>query len=420
MKERIITGIDIGSSKISSVIASINNDNKLQICGMGTSPSEGISNGKVQDLKVFSDAIHNALSIAEKVAGFEADNLYVSIAGPHIMFKVTQGRISLASGQGPSEIEQIHVEQVINDAVLDLKRHISNDKYEIIHCIPQYYTIDSQENILNPIGMIGYALCVKTLIILAEIAPMRNIRKALDMVGFSKVEYVFAPIASSKAVLNHDEKKLGALMIDMGGSITDMLMMNNGFIKFAISVAKGSHLITHDLYTQLKTPPAFAEQLKIEIGDCCSEEVNHETYVNIEGISGRPGSSAPLDLITELIEARSTEILEEVYKQYLTNYQDSNVLTAGIVLTGGASMMKNIDRLCFKVFNMPVRIASPEFHHISGPVSGLASPHYSTVVGLLYFALEKECISGHSGRKTASVNVNGIFKSIIKLFKEFV
>ncbi|HOD55589.1 MAG TPA: cell division protein FtsA, partial [Candidatus Cloacimonadota bacterium] len=160
MKERIITGIDIGSSKISSVIASINNDNKLQICGMGTSPSEGISNGKVQDLKVFSDAIHNALSIAEKVAGFEADNLYVSIAGPHIMFKVTQGRISLASGQGPSEIEQIHVEQVINDAVLDLKRHISNDKYEIIHCIPQYYTIDSQENILNPIGMIGYALCV--------------------------------------------------------------------------------------------------------------------------------------------------------------------------------------------------------------------------------------------------------------------
>jgi len=398
----------------------IDKNNKIKLLGTGICESEGIANGKVQDLKLLSDAILSSITTAEKAAEKTAQNLYVAISGPYLTFRTSQGTIPVTSGQGPSEIEQIHIDQVINNLLLDIKRHFSADKYEIIHCIPQYYTIDGQENIANPIGMIGYALSVKALIIIAETAPLRNIRKSIEMAGFRNATYVFSPIATAKAIMNKDEKELGALMIDIGGNISDLLMISNRYPRLAISIDKGSKLITYDLYTQLKTPPAFAEQLKIEYGDCFPQEVSPEINVNIDGIGGRQAGVVPLDYINQIIEERTKDILDEVYKQYLNNYQETNSLTAGIVLTGGASKMKNIDALCFNIFNMPVRIAYPDFSRFNEPIQQLNSPSFSTLVGLIYYALQEEAENKKSNRISFSLNFSSIKNTITNIFKEFL
>lgn len=421
MKERLITVLELGTTKISVIISSINNDNKLEIRGVGTAESAGIDKGIVTDLKIFSEAIQSAITIAEESAKLTAENLYVSISGEFIVSKVTTGRISLVGSNGPSEILQVHIEQVINDAKQDLKKHHINEKYEIIHCIPQYFCIDSQSGISNPIGMIGYALSVSTLIIMADIAPMRNIRKAIEMTGFNEVEFVFAPIASAKAVLNEDEKKLGSLMLDFGGGTCDLLIMNRNFTKLAVSLSKGSQLVTQDLSVQLKTPPRFAETLKLELGNCYANSVDHETTVSIDGIGGRASSVAHLHFISQIIEARMREILEDTYRFFLNNFQEAEYLTAGIVLTGGAALTQNIVVLCEEIFNMPVRIGYPEFSLISGPVSRLDMPSNATIIGLLYFALEQETEGDEGGRVNMNIskNINGFFKNIIKLFKDF-
>ncbi len=419
MKERLITGLELGSSKISALISSINQDNKLEIRGAGFSESEGIDRGIVTDLKLFSDSIQRALNMAEEAANLNADNLYVSVSGDFIIYKITTGRISLVSGNGPSEIEQFHIDQVINDAKQDLKKHHGNDKYEILHCIPQYFTIDAQVGISNPVGMIGYALSVSTLIILADIAPMRNIRKAIQMLDFDDVTFVYAPIATSKAVLNTDEKKLGCLMIDFGGGTTDLLIMERNFVRLALTVPKGSQLITHDLSLQLKTPPRFAETLKIELGECLSELVNPETRVNVEGIGGREHTVVHLNFISQIIEARVREIFEEAYKHYIQNYpQAEDLLIAGIVLTGGGALSKNADILCSKIFNMAIRIGTPEFHLISGPVSRIDLPNHATIIGLLYYAYEAESISSIKNFNLKN-NISSLFKPLVKLFKDF-
>jgi len=418
MKETIITGLDIGSAKISSVIASIDKDLKITVLGIGKAKTAGFLNGKVQDLKLFSESIISSITTAESVANKTAQNLYVSIAGSYLSSHISQGTVHLTSGQGLTEIEQLHVDHVLSNAVIENKRHFNSEQYEIIHCIPQYYTLDEQENIPNPIGMDGYELSVKALIVTAEVAPMRNIKKAIKMAGFSEAKYVYAPIASAKATMNEYEQDLGGLLLDVGSNISDLLLMNKKYPQFALSVDKGSQLITYDLYTHLKTTPDFAEQIKIEVNNYANDTAYPGTDVEIKGIGGRPAGVVPLDFIIKIIEDRVEEILNEVYKHYLNNYQKINSPVAGIVLTGGAAHMNCFSKLCYKIFNMSVRITYPDFSGFTSIVQDLNTPNYSTIVGTLYFALDDLTGNKKESNFNFSFGLKGIKQSIINFFKE--
>ncbi len=421
MKERIITAIDIGSTKVCAIISVINSENKLEIRGVGTSESQGIEKGIVNDLKATSDSIIKAIEQAEDNSKLEAENLFVGIAGDYIEYRSTTGRISIANGNQPCEINETHVEQVINDSKLTLKLQSGSEQYDILHCIPQFFSIDKQDGVYNPIGMIGIALSVNTLVILAAINPLRNLRKAFEMAGFSDIHFVLSTIATSKSVLNDDEKQLGSLLIDIGGGTTDLLIFKNKCIHLTRSIGYGGTAITNDLSIGLRTPPKFAESIKVEYGNAVAATVDYETTVSIEGIGGRPPVIKQLRLVSDYIEARLRDILDESYKLLLNNYRGLESLTGGIILTGGSSQMMNISALCEEIFNMPVRIGYPDLSIVNGAVSRINSPEFSTVIGLLYYAFDqyKEDSSSTKSNSNILKNIKNPFRNLIKLFSDF-
>lgn len=420
MKERVITAIDIGSSKVCAIISVINNENKLEIRGIGISDSAGIEKGIVKDLKATSESILKAVEQAEENGKIEAENLYVGISGDFIEYRTTTGRISIANGNQPSEITESNIEAVINDSKLTLKLQSGSEQYDILHCIPQYFSIDKQDGIYNPLGMIGIALSVSTLVILAAISPMRNLRKAFEMAGFSEIEFVLSTLATSKSVMNDDEKQLGSLLIDMGGGTTDLLVFKSRCIHLTRSIGYGGSSITNDLSIGLRTPPKFAESIKVEYGNAIAATVDYETTISIEGIGGRPPVIKQLRLVSDYIEARMRDILDESYKLLLNNYRGLESLTAGIILTGGSSQMTNLAALCEEIFNMPVRIGYPDLSRVNNASSRITTPDFATVIGLLYYAFDLHKNDLESSKSSSGIfNIKNPLKSLIKLFSDF-
>ncbi len=419
MKEKIITAIDLGSSKTCAVIASLQENNKLAVKGIGVCDSIGIDSGLVRDLQATAESIKKAVEIAEEQAGIQADNLVTAISGQHILGKNAIGRVSVANGSQASEIEQNHIDSVINDAKNSIKMQAGTEHLEILHCIPQVFDIDSQKGILNPIGMTGFSMTVHTYLILAEANHLRNIRKAFEMAGFDEPVIVLGSIATAEAVTNEDEKRLGCIVLDIGGGTSDITIFQNACLMMNICVPKGGKLLTKDLAIGLRTPPKFAEELKLEYGNAMASTVDPAATVLIEGIGGRSSVTKSLSLIAEISQIRTKDILETCYKSILAEFPYLDTLTAGMIITGGTAAIKNINFQVEDVFNLPCKIGIPSLSRFTGAVSHLELPEYSSVIGLLYYAIKNERLSVKKHQSFDYSNtLNNIFKSIKKFITD--
>ena len=419
-KYPVITALDIGTTKICAIIAAVNPDNILEVKGVGISESNGLEKGIVKDINKTSESIRLAIQAAENKADLKAENIFAGIAGEHIKSRNAIGRISISdpSGKDPLEISEDHINAVINDAKRTVKIQQGHENLEIIHGIPQYYDIDNQRGIINPINMSGYHLTAHVHIVLADLNAIRNITKCIELAGYQPLDVVLEPIASAQAVLNEDELNLGCILIDIGGGTTDIAVFYKGSIRFSTVKPIGGTNVSQDLSIGLRTPPKSAEKLKIRVGNAVPASVPEEETIEIEGIGGREPGFKKLKFISEIIESRMREILEISYRSVFANY-NQELMTAGLILTGGASLLKNSDKLAGEVFNMPVKTGIPMVHKLKGPVSQLESPKFATSVGLLFYGLESipksKILSTH---KVHSFN-DRIIRTIKKWFNSF-
>ncbi|MDZ4182388.1 MAG: cell division protein FtsA [Candidatus Cloacimonadaceae bacterium] len=422
MKNTTITALDVGSSFIRTIIARPGKDSRLEILGISEVPSEGIEKGVVKDIQAVANTIRKALEEAEKTAGIKADNIYVNITGEHIKTHIGDGRISIPtlSPNEPGEISIEHVEQVINDAKNSVKIQKGFERSKILHGIPQCFIIDGQDDIHNPINMNGFHLIARVYTIFADVTPMRNLSKCIELAGYDvdPDNFVLNHIAIGQSVLSDDERRLGTILIDIGGGTCDISLFNRGTLERVVVVPMAGKAITEDLAIGLKTTIANAEYIKTQFGIALAAGVDPKSEIEVEGISGRSNQRKSQQLVSHVIQHRVEEMLALCYNK-LKNLYTPELITAGIVITGGSAKLQEIAQVVENAFNLHVKISMPDISRTNGMISRLDDPSFATALGILYYAdgLGKEG-KGGSSMLNSFTNFK-IFDKIKKALKDF-
>jgi cell division protein FtsA len=370
--EEIIVGIDVGTTKVCTLVGRVEDDKSIRILGVGIEPSEGIKKGVVVDLGAASQAITRSVKKAESTSGLEITSALVSIAGAHVSSVNSRG----AAAVNGNVIEQYDIEHALEQAQAVA---IPYDR-EIIHVIQRGFSVDGQDGIRNPKGMHGYRLEVEAHIITASAATVDNLRQCVGAAGVEIQQFVLNPLASGETVLTGQERQMGVAVCDIGGGTTDLAIYVDGDVWHTMVLAVGGNHVTQDIAHGLRLPFAQAEDVKKQQGYAVRAEVGSEEYFSI-----RPfGEERPVQInrkeLAHIIEARVEEVFSLTLQEIKRSGYDG-LLPAGMVLTGGASALPGMKRVASGVLNMPVRTAQPE--NLLGLVDRLNSPAYSTSVGLL-------------------------------------
>ena len=393
-KQDYFSVIDIGSTKICVVIASVDSENKIEILGVGKSVSSGIKMGVVGDIYKTKKSIKQAIEIAEKDSGLKVNSLYVAVSGNQIRSLNLEGAITI-SNYGESEIKRRHINAVIDNAKSKANKIVNDKNLKIIHSIPQFYNIDNEAiKIENPLGKYGCDLTGKVHIVFAKTSNLRDIRKCLELAGYEVREYIFAGLASGNAVLDEEQKKYGVILLDIGSGTTDICVYYDGSVLFSKTIAQGGMSITEVLAIGLNAKTKITEKLKIEKGNLQGNRSKKEV-IKIVDINGEKEQSIELDKINGIIEFKVKEILENVYSSiYKEDYYD--LIKAGIVITGGSSRLAGLQSYTKKMFSKFANLGKPDIEsRLSGAKLGrLNDPTYSTVVGLLYYVANDVVYSG--------------------------
>ncbi len=375
----LITGLDIGTTKIGVIIAEVEDDSQPKVIGVGTAPSEGLRKGVVVNVEKTVRSIENAVTQAEQMAGVKIDQVYVGIAGDHIRSYNGRGVVAVA---GPdNEITEDDVRRVIDAA----KAVVMPIDREIIHIIPQEFIVDDQRGIKDPLGMSGVRLETEVHIVTGAITSAQNICRSVERAGLNVRDLVLEPLASSYSVLSEDEKELGVVVMDMGGGTTDIAMFFEGCIRHTAVVALGGGNVTNDIALCLRTPVDQAEMIKIKYG-CALPSLleNQERTIEIPGVGGRPPRKVAQELLVDIIHPRMEEIFRLAAGE-IRKSEFANLMTAGVVITGGAALIKGAVELAEEVFDMPVKLGIPK--GFSGLIDLAKSPIHATGVGLILYAL---------------------------------
>lgn len=374
MDKDIIVGLDIGTTKIGVVVAEKGQFGEMKILGVGTSPSDGLRKGVVINIDKTVNSIEKAVEDAELQSGVNIHSIYVGIAGDHIRSLNSRGIIAVAE----NEITERDIERGI-EAAKAISLPIDR---EIIHILPQEFIVDDQDGIRDPIGMSGVRLEVETHIVTGAVASAQNIYKSVERAGLRVQDIVLEPLASSYAVLGNDEKELGVGLMDIGGGTTDIALFFDGSIRYTGIIGLAGKNVTNDIALGLRTPPDQAEKIKLEYGCCDLNLLAEEEYINVPGVGGREPRKVSRSILTRIIQPR----MEEIFHMALREIKRSDYLehlTAGIVLTGGCSLIPGAVELAEAVFDLPVRLGIPE--GISGLVDSAKNPKNATGVGLVIY-----------------------------------
>lgn len=387
-EKKIIVGLDIGTTKIGLVVAERGQYGEVKILGVGTSPSHGLHRGVVINIDKTVSSIEKAIENAELMSGVKIEEVYAGIAGDHIKSLNSKGIVAVA--QEDNEIQESDISRAIDAAkAISLPR----DR-EIIHILPHEYTIDAQDGITDPIGMSGVRLEVDAHIVTGAVTSVQNIVKSVKRAGLRTKDIVLEPLASSYAVLQKEEKELGVGLIDIGGGTTDIALLYGGSIRHTGIISLGGNNVTKDIAIGLKTPPEQAEKIKLESGCCYLPKVTEEEYITVPGVGGRNPRKVSKTILTRIIQPRMMEIFELAAREIKqSDYME--MISAGIVLTGGCSMLDGAAELAEEIFDVPVRIGYPE--GFCGLVDSAKSPIYATGVGLVLYGNhvmgETECMN---------------------------
>jgi cell division protein FtsA len=371
--DKMMVGLDIGTTKICTVVGEIQNG-LINIIGIGSHPSRGLRKGVVVNIDGTVQSIRKAVEEAELMAGCQIDSVFAGIAGGHIRGINSHGVIAVKN----REITEHDIERVI-DAARAIP--IPMDR-EVIHVLPQEYIVDEQDGIRDPIGMCGVRLEGKVHIVTGAVTSAQNVIRCANRAGLNVNDIVLEQLGCSEAVLSSEEKELGAGVVDIGGGTTDLVIFCNGSIKHTSVLPLAGNHITSDISLGLRTPAEEAEKLKKKYGCALVSMVKKDEMIEVPSVGGRKPRTLSRQTLAEIIEPRVEEILTLVQGEIVRSGY-ANLIGSGIVLTGGTAIMEGMPEIAEQVFNLPVRRGYPM--GITGLVDLVNSPIYATGVGLVVY-----------------------------------
>lgn len=374
--DKIVVGLDIGTTKICAIVGRKNEFGKLEVLGMGKAESDGVIRGIVTNIDKTVNAIEKAVREAEDQSGIDIAVVNVGIAGQHIKSSIHHGSITRSSNDDEITIEDI------NHLNSDMYRIVIPPGSEIIHVMPQDYTVDYEEGIKDPVGMSGVKLEADFHIITAQTNAINNINKCVRRAGLEIENLILEPLASSLAVLSDEEKEAGICLVDIGGGTTDIAIFHDNIIRHTAVIPFGGNIITSDIKQGCMVMQHQAETLKTKFGKAIGEEASPNEIISIPGIRNRAPKEISIRNLAYIIEARMEEIIELVHSEIITSGYE-NRLAGGIVITGGGSQLTNLKQLVEYMTGMDTRIGYPNEHLGRSKVDAVKSPMYATSVGLV-------------------------------------
>lgn len=419
-KTRIVTGLDIGTTKICAMIAEVSKESNPEIIGIGLAASHGLRKGIVVDIEKTSNAIKEAVEKAERMAGVKINSAFVGIAGSHINSINSHGVVAVAGNE--KEIKSSDIQRVMEAAkIIPL-----SSEEEIIHVLAREFIIDGCPGIKDPLGMSGVRLEVETHIITGSSTSVQNLVKSVLRAGLDVNDIVLEPLASSESVLTEDEKELGVVLTDIGGGTTDIMVFHEGSIAYTSVLPVGGNHVSNDIAVGMRTPVNEAEKIKIKYGTARCVDIDESEYIEVLSASGKTKNNIPRRALCEVIEPRMYEIFNMVKKE-IDKSGSRDMTPAGLVITGGASLLEGSDDLATQVLDMPVRRGEPENVNslsdvIDNPVyekKGDTVPRaiFSTVVGLINYGIKyKPEIKEKSNNNEI---VKSFFDKLTAWFKDF-
>ncbi|MCP4043699.1 MAG: cell division protein FtsA [Gammaproteobacteria bacterium] len=372
--KNLIVGLDIGTSKVVAVVGEIGVNEEIEIIGLGSHPSRGLKKGVVVNIESTVQSIQRAVEEAELMAGCQINSVFAGIAGSHIRSLNSHGIVAIRD----KEVAHGDIERVI-DAARAVA--IPADQ-KILHILPQEFLIDNQEGIREPVGMSGVRLEAKVHLVTGAVSAAQNIIKCVRRCGLEVDDIILEQLASSHSVLTEDEKELGVCLVDMGGGTTDIAVFTEGAIRHTAVIPIAGDQVTNDIAVALRTPTQHAEDIKVKYACALTQLASADESIEVPSIGDRPPRRLARQTLAEVVEPRYEELLTLVQAELRrSGYED--LMTAGVVITGGSSKMEGLVDLAEEVFHAPVRLGVP--HSIAGLVEVVRNPIYSTCVGLLQF-----------------------------------
>lgn len=374
--DRIIVGLDIGTTKVCAVVGRLNEYGQVEVLGMGSALSEGVKDGVVSNISRTTAAIEQAVREAEKDAEIEINVVNAGVAGKHIRSFKQHGSITTLSKD--DEITYKDVSRLSND----MYRIVTEPGNEIIHVIPQSYIVDNEEDIKDPVGMAGVKLEAEFNIVTANSNAIKNIKRCTDRVNLEIDQLMLEPIASSLSVLSEEEMEAGVAIIDIGGGTTDVAIFYEGILRHTAVIPFGGDIITSDIKQGCSVMPNQAELLKVRFGKSLAEDTNDSEFVSIPGIRNRTPKEISIKNLAYIIEARMEEIIEIIMAE-IQRSGYANLLAGGVVLTGGGSQLKNLKQLFEYKTGLDARVGYPNEYLGKSKSDKIKNPMYSTAIGLV-------------------------------------
>ncbi|NOY52461.1 MAG: cell division protein FtsA [Deltaproteobacteria bacterium] len=376
-KDRLVVGLDIGTTKVCAMIGEKNAEGKIEIIGLGTSPSKGLRKGVVVNIDSTVETIKRAVEEAELMAGTEINSVYAGIAGGHIKGLNSRGVVAVKD----REVSRGDVARVI-----DAARAISIPlDREVLHVFPQEYIVDDQDGIKDPVGISGVRLEAEVHIVTGAVASVHNIIKSCNRAGLEVKGIVLEPFASSLAVLTPEEQELGVALVDLGGGTSDMVIFLDGSIWHTSVLSLGGNNVSNDISVGIRTPISEAERIKIKYGCAKTALVRDDETIEVPSVGGRDPRILSRQILSEIIEPRVEELFSLIKREIVkTGYED--MIASGLVVTGGTALLEGVVEIAEEVMQLPARLGKPR--DIGGLVDVISSPMYATAIGLVQYGFE--------------------------------
>jgi cell division protein FtsA len=420
-ENKIVVGLDIGTTKICAIVGTKNEYGKLEVLGMGKAVSDGVIRGIVTNIDKTVIAIEKAIAEASEQAGIDIGVVNVGIAGQHIKSSIHHGGITRDSIE--SEITVEDLSRLSND----IHKTVMPPGCEIIHVMPQDYIVDYEDGIKDPVGMSGVKLEADFHVITAQANAIRNINKCVKRAGLEIENLILEPLASSMSVLSDEEKEAGVCLVDIGGGTTDVAIFHDSIIRHTAVIPFGGNILTTDIKEGCKVMQNQAELLKTKFGKAIAEEANPNEIVSIPGLRNRPPKEISIRNLAHIIEARMEEIIELVHAEIITSGY-GNKLAGGLVITGGGSQLACVKQLFEYMTGMDARVGYPNEHLGKSKIEAVKSPMYATTIGLVlsgFMAIderenqyaENQLVGAYKGETKSTKKGSVFFEGLLKKTK---
>jgi len=417
IQERVIAGLDIGSAKTTVVIAEATGDMhrqpSIKILGVGQARTTGLRRGIVSDIEETTRSIKKAVEDAERMAGTQIESIYAGIAGEHVRAMTSKGIVAV-NGDEISKADVNRANEVAR------AQPVPQDR-ELLHAIPQEYTVDKNQGIRDPIGMVGTRLETEMYLVTIGSSPATNLRKSVERAGYHVKELVLEPLASALAVLTEDEKELGVALVEMGADTTDVAIFHEGKIRHLATVNFGGGNVTNDIVQGIGLTQSDAERLKERHGCAYEPMVDPDDVIELPSTAAQGARHVAREVLAHIIHQRIDEIFYLVHQE-IERAGYANRLTGGVVVTGGAAAMEGVAALATDVFGTGVRIGKPA-ENIGGLADSVDAPRFSTVVGLALYGANRVAIGGASasGKKKTigSPNMDKLIQRLKTWLQDF-